>query len=424
MELSLAPGVALGLSSAHAAETKEDAISLLLPAVLIACTSVSILSTDLYTPSLPDLPRLLGTTAEAVQLSVSINFFAYAAAQLVHGPLADRIGRRRLLAAGMGGFVVASIVCALARDIGELLAGRLLQGLFSSVPSVVIPLVIREHYAQERALRVMGLHGMAIGAAPMLGPLIGGYVHVWAGWRMNFVLLAVIAATVLVLVLRCLPETGVRDTTPFRPRRLVAGYLSLLGRPAYLSYVIPLAAVFGALFAFVTAGPFILIEGFGVATEDYGLYYGGVIVAFVAGNLVVSRLAGRLPTAWLARSGMILALVGGLAIAVPMAATGYQGLVPIMLGIAIFATGEGILLASGYVCLFDALGSEPTGEASALAGSLQLAAASLASFLVSVFHDGTAWPMAATVAGFAAAGIVGHFAMREIARKRDSANRG
>lgn len=355
---------------------------------------------------------------------MSINFFAYAAAQLVHGSLADRIGRRRLLAAGMGGFVVASVICALARDIGELLAGRLLQGLFSSVPSVVIPLVIREHYREERALRVMGLHGMAIGAAPMLGPLIGGYVHVWAGWRMNFVLLALIAATVLVLVLRYLPETGARSTAPLHPQRLAAGYLSLLRRPGYLSYLIPLTAIFGALFAFVTAGPFILIEGFGVATEDYGLYYGGVIVAFVAGNLIVNRLAGRLSGAWLARSGMVLALAGGLVIAVPMAAAGHQGLFPIVLGMAIFAAGEGILLASGYICLFDALGTEPTGEASALAGSLQLAAASLASFLVSVLHDGTAWPMAATVTGFAGLGILGHLAMHAVARRQVAADPG
>ena len=236
------------------------------PAVLVACTSVSILSTDLYTPSLPHLPRLLASDAETAQLTLSLNLAAFSFAQLLHGPLADRFGRRRLLLVGMFGFVAASLICAAAQTIGELLAGRIVQGLFSSVASVVVILIIRELFDKRRAVRIMGYYGMAIGMAPAIGPLIGGYVYVLAGWRMNFVLLAVLAAGVFLLVRWLLPETGTRDHGAIQPRRIARGYLALLRRRAYLRYLVPLTMVFGALFAFVTAGPFVLIDRLGVAT--------------------------------------------------------------------------------------------------------------------------------------------------------------
>ncbi len=382
-----------------------------IPAVLVACTSVSHLSTDLYTPSLPHLPRLLASDAETVQLTLSLNLAAYAFAQLLHGPLADRFGRRRLLLVGMFGFVVTSLICAAAQTIGGLLAGRVVQGLFASVSSVVVLLIIRELFDKNRAVRIMGYYGMAIGMAPAIGPLLGGYVYVLAGWRMNFVLLAVLAAGVFLLVHRLLPETGTRDHGAIQPGQIARGYLVLLGRRAYLRYLIPLAMVFGAFFAFITAGPFLLIDRLGVATEDYGLYYGLLILTFMAGSLTVTRLAGRVSADRLVQGAIFFACLGGVVLVAPLLASP-ESLAAILLGMTPLSFGMGLILASGPSCLLDAAGDGPTGSASALVGSLQLSAASLAGLLVGSFHDGSAWPLALTIAGFAAIGALGYIGLR------------
>ena len=382
-----------------------------IPAVLVACSSVSILSTDLYTPSLPHLPRLLASDAATVQLTLSLNLAAYAFAQLLHGPLADRFGRRRLLLVGMFGFVVTSLICAAAQTIGGLLVGRVLQGLFASVSSVVVILMIRELFDKKRAVRIMGYYGMAIGMAPAIGPLIGGYVYVLAGWRMNFVLLAGLAAGVFLLVRWLLPETGTKDRGAIQPRQILRGYLALLGRRAYLRYLIPLAMVFGAFFAFVTAGPFLLIDRLGVATEDYGLYYGLLILTFMAGSLTVTRLAGRVNADRLVRGAILVACLGGVVLVAPLLA-GHESLAAILLGMMLLTFGMGLILASGPSCLLDAAGDGPAGSASALVGSLQLTAASLAGLLVGSFHDGSAWPLALTIAGFTAIGALGYVGLR------------
>ncbi len=381
------------------------------PAVLVACTSVSILSTDLYTPSLPHLPRLLTSDAETVQLTVSLNLAAYAFAQLLHGPLADRFGRRRLLLVGMFGFLVASLICAAAQTIGGLLAGRIAQGLFASVSSVVVILIIRELFDKKGAVRIMGYYGMAVGVAPAIGPLLGGYVYVLVGWRMNFVLLAVLAAGVFLLVRWLLPETGARDHGAIQPRQIAHGYLALLGRRAYLRYLVPLTMVFGAFFAFVTAGPFLLIDRMGVATQDYGLYYGLLVLAFMTGSLTVTRLAGRVSADRLVQGAIFLAFLGGVLLVVPLLAS-HESLVAILLGMTLLSFGIGLILASGPSCLLDGAGDGPSGSASALAGSLQMAAASLAGLLVGSFHDGSAWPLALTIAGFTSIGALGYVGLR------------
>ena len=384
--------------------------------VLVACTGVSILSTDLYTPSLPHLPTLLGSDAETVQLTMSLNLASYAVAQLAHGPLADRYGRRFLLLIGMVGFLFASLGCALAQDVGGLIAGRIAQGLFSSVASVVVVIMIRELYAGHRAVKVMGLYGMAIGLVPAVGPLIGGYVFVLAGWRMNFLLLAAIAATVFLLVWRLLPETGERDTAALHPRRIVTGYLDLLGLPVYWRYLLPLSTLFGALFGFITAGPFLLIERLGVATENYGLWTAVSVLAFIAGSLAASRLAGRTTPDGLVRAGLVFACGGSLAL-LPVVLAGAVSPASLMACVSLLSIGLGLLFASGPFCIFDALGDRPRGPASALLSALQLAAASVGSLSVGLFYDGTAMPLAVTMAAMAVVGGLGYLLLGPATRR-------
>ena len=386
-----------------------------IPAVLVACTSVSILSTDLYTPSLPHLPRLLASNAQTVQLTVSLNLAAYALAQLAHGPLADRYGRRRLLLIGMFGFLVTSLICATAQTIGGLLAGRIGQGIFASVASVVVILIIRELFDKKRAVRIMGYYGMAMGVAPATGPLLGGYIFILVGWRMNFVLLAVLSAGVFFLVRRFLPETGTRNYGAIQPGQIARGYLDLLRRRAYLRYLIPLTMLFGAFFAFVTAGPFLLIDRLGVATQNYGLYYGLLVLAFMAGGFTVTRLAGRVSADRMVQGAIFFAVLGGVVLVAPLVA-GHESLAVIMIGMAVLSFGIGLILASGPSCLLDGAGDGASGSASALAGSLQMMSGSLGGLLVGSFHDGSAWPLALTIAGFTSIAALGYVGLRPSGR--------
>jgi MFS transporter, DHA1 family, multidrug resistance protein len=380
-------------------KSESRTVSFWVPFVLAACTAVSILSTDLFTPSIPSLPEIFGTDIGTVQYTVSVNLFAYAIAQLFHGPVSDAFGRRRLLLVSFSLFVCFSVLCALAMSIEALLLGRFMQGLASSVPSVVVVLLIRELYPPKKAVSVMGLYGAALGIAPAIGPLIGAYLHTWFGWSGSFWTIAALAAVVTVLFYFLVPET-LTEKHPLQARAALSNYGTLLLRKDYLRCLIPLSLIFGAFYAYVTTGPVVMIDLFGLSEQAYGQSYVLIIVAFVLGNLMAGRLTKVLESAQIVSLAAVIALIAGLGMAVP-AAFGDESPAIIVVTMCIFAIGLGAIMAAGPIVLLNTVSDLPQGPASALLGSSQLGAAALASFLSGSFYNHSALSLSATVAGFA-----------------------
>ncbi len=352
-----------------------------LPVFLVAATWVSVLSTDLYTPSLPYLPFILGSSDRAAQLTLSANLAAFTIAQIFHAPLADRYGRRTLLIAGMFGFSIASVFCAVAGSMNELIAGRAIQGLLSSVPSVVVLLLIRELYGSKMGVRILGFHGMAVGVAPIIGPIFGGFVFLKLGWRANFWMLATFAALVALAIAKTVPET-LTAPQPLRWKRTLVAYGKVLGHRPALAHLLPMAASFGALFAFVTAGPFVFKQVYGVRPEQYGFYFGAVVLAAIVGGLVASRVGGMVCTRLL-ETAAFTAAAAGVSALLGLIAWGADTSVSVTGALCLFGLGLGLINATSPMLLLDTVQPDLHSFTSATAGTLQLAAATLASLLVS-----------------------------------------
>ena len=372
------------------------------PYVLAACTAISILSTDLITPSIPDLPEELGTGSRAAQMTVGINLMAYAMAQLVHGPVADRIGRRRLLSIAFVAFAAVSVACAFAPTIEWLLAGRFVQGLVSSVPSVVVVLIIRELYDSQRALAVMALYGATLGLAPAMGPLLGGYLHVWFGWQAGFVLVAALALAVVVLLRRHVPET-LRDPAPLELRRVLLTYRLLLGHRAFFGPMLGVSLCFGAFYAYITSAPVIFIDLLGMPTQRYGLTHIVIVIAFVIGNLVSAQLSKRMPAEAMLRGGVLVMVGAMLMLSVPIVA-GRTEVFLIIQAMAIYGLALAIVLAAGPLVVLAAAEGVPQGSAAALLGSFQLGVAAIGGYAAALLFNDTAVPMALTMTAFVLGG--------------------
>lgn len=385
-------------------KTSGKQISTLVPLILAACTAVSILSTDFMTPSIPDLPGVFGTDIVTAQYTVSINLAAYALAQLFHGPISDAIGRRRLLLIAFSFFIVFSVFCALAVSIEMLLLGRFLQGLASSVPSVVIVLIIRELYPPKRAVSVMAMYGAALGIAPAIGPLVGSYLHDWFGWSSSFWAIAILASIVAILFAIYVPES-LKEKHRIDPAASISTYLSLLGRTKYLQVLLPLSLIFGGFYAFVTTAPVVFIKLLGLPNEHYGLTYMLIIVSFVIGNIFAGRVSKLLTPVQISNRAVLIVLVAGIAMFIP-SLLGYDSLRLLLISMCLYAVGLGIIMASGPIALLDTVPDLPQGPASALLGSCQLAAASCAGFLSASFYNESSLSLTATIAGFTVVGCI------------------
>ena len=137
-------------------------------ALLLGLQSVS---TDVYLPALPMLTRELGAHISQAQLTLSAMILAFGLAQMVWGPLADRVGRRPVLLLGLAAYTLASVGCLLAGSIDSLLVWRVLQGAAMGAPVVVARAVLRDLYEPVQGAQVMALALGGLGLVALIGPL-------------------------------------------------------------------------------------------------------------------------------------------------------------------------------------------------------------------------------------------------------------
>ncbi|PWC53401.1 multidrug effflux MFS transporter [Azospirillum sp. TSO22-1] len=371
--------------------------SLAVRVLLTALVAFGPLSTDLYLPSLPTLVTVFDTDIVTVQLTLSVFLVGFAAAQLIYGPLSDRFGRRPALVGGISIYLAASVACALAASIDQLIVARAFQAVGACCGPVVARAVVRDVFGRDRAATVLAYMSMAMSLAPAIGPVFGGLLTELFGWRANFVTLALIAVSVLAATLLLLRETNAHlDEEALKPARLFGNYIRLLGNRAYVGYMLTVACAYSGIFSFISGSSFVLIGRLKLSPAEYGLSFGAVVLGYMAGTFLAGRVSQRLGVDRMVRLGTLVSLGGGLAglaLAVADVAS-----VPAVVGpMFVFILGTGLTMPNAMA---GAVGPYPTmaGLASALLGFVQMTVAALIGIGVGHFHDGTALPMMAAVA--------------------------
>src|SRR3989442_12078509 len=189
----------------------------------------------MFLPALPARKRAFGSDEAAAQLTVTLFLAGLAAAQLVWGPLSDRLGRRPVLLAGLAVYATAGTACAFAPSMSLLIAARVVQALGAGSGPVIARAVVRDLYEPERAARVLAAMGTAQALTPILAPILGGWVHVLAGWRAVFLVLGAFGSAFLVTAWRIVPGANVYPG----PRAAGEGgpVARALRHPRYVAYV-------------------------------------------------------------------------------------------------------------------------------------------------------------------------------------------
>lgn len=155
----------------------------------VACLATAMLMLDIavVNTALPYLARDLHAKLTGLQWVIDAYTLALAAVVLTVGSVADRLGRRLVFAAGMGLFTLASLACALAGSIGLLDAARAVQGFGASLLFASSLAIIADAYrTPDQRGGAMAAYGATIGASFALGPVVGGALTTWLGWRAVF----------------------------------------------------------------------------------------------------------------------------------------------------------------------------------------------------------------------------------------------
>lgn len=353
-------------------------------AMLGALMAFTSLSTDIYLPAMPQMQRDLQGN---VELTITGFLVGFALAQLVWGPVSDRVGRRRPLIAGVALFVVGSIGCALSQSIGQIVFWRMFQAFGACTGPMLARAMVRDRYERTRAAETLSTLTVIMAIAPIVGPLLGGQIIRISTWHAIFWLLAGIG-TLMLLILRLLPETHLPDrraTTPLSSA--FADYAALLRHAPFMRYTLCVTFFYVGAYAFITGSPGVYIEHFHVDAQHYGWLFAVNIVGLMALSLVNRRLVTRFSLDTLLRAATAVAALAMLAAALLMTLR-IGGLWGLVLPVFVFFSTNGVIAACATAAALDGV-PDRAGSAAALIGSLQYGSGIVSSLLLAWLSDGT-----------------------------------
>ena len=387
---------AAGSQAEPAADAAVRRTGLVVTLILGGLTATPPLAMDMYLPSLPEVTDSLHAPAATVQLTLTACLLGMALGQLVAGPMSDRWGRRRPLLIGLVAYVVSTALCAFAPTVESLVAFRLAQGLAGAAGIVIARAVVRDLYDGVAMARFFSTLMLIGGVAPIVAPLIGGQILRVTDWRGVFVVLTVVGLLLTGCVWTRLPETlpaaerhggGVGEAL-HSMRRLLADL-------PFTGFMLAGGFAFAALFAYISASPFVIQEIYGASPQTFSLLFGLNSVGLViVGQVNGKVLVGRVSLEKVMGIGLTVVIAAATALLLMSAGVfGEVGLAPVAAALFVLMSAMGVTLPNAQALALMRT-KHSAGSASALLGTSSFLIGAVASPLVGIAGEHTAVPMA------------------------------
>ncbi|MEZ5715925.1 MAG: MFS transporter [Paracoccaceae bacterium] len=335
---------------------------------LILLTSVSVLSLNMFLPSMGQMAVDFQADYALVSLALGGYLAVSAALQLVLGPVSDKVGRRPVMLAGVAIFTLASIGCALAQDIHVFLAFRMVQCVVG-VGMVLSRAVVRDMAPPEEAARLLGVMGAVMALAPLLGPVLGGLLDEAFGWRATFWSFVIMGAVLLWLTWVDMGETNLTPSSSYTAQ--FRSYPDLFRERLFWAYCVLLVFSVGGFYVFLGGAPQVGAVQFGLTPAWLGLGMGSISGGFMLGNIVSTRMARAWGITRLMILGRWVATLGPLTALGLILAGAYHPAVMFAGAIGI-GLGNGLTLPGANAGVMS-VAPRLAGSASGLSGALTLA---------------------------------------------------
>ena len=289
----------------HAAARKPGSRRLSL--ILGGLAMLGPFSIDTMFPAFPQIGAQFGADKVAMQQTISVYLLAYALMSLVHGPLSDAVGRKRVILGGLVVFAMASVGCALADSLPMLLFFRALQGMSAGVGLIVGRAVIRDVFQGQFAQKLMSQVSMIFGIAPALAPILGGWILGWERWPAIFWFLVLFAVVMIAATWFGLPETHPPEVR-FRPspKQLLRNHAWIFLNRRFQRFAAAGAFNFAALFLYIASAPAFVLDHLKLSEDQFGWFFVPTIAGMVFGAFLSGRAAGRMSGTRLAGIGFAL----------------------------------------------------------------------------------------------------------------------
>jgi len=343
---------------------------------------IPLVSSDIYVPVLPNIAEYFHVSSFSVKSSLTIFLLGFGIGQLLYGFFSDSFGRKKMLLYGMAIYFFATLFCIFSKSILMLDISRFFQGLGVCSGAVIGRVLIVDNFDAKESAIVFTMIFPFIGLSPAISPMIGGIVTSYLSWHYTFVLLAILALCLCVLVILRLKE-GVADREVCSFVSYVRHGASFLKDPQYLCYLSFVCGAYTAWFTFITESSFIFHSS-NFSPFQIGMMYTPLAIAYVLGNICAKTILKVYQIQIGIKVGIICYVLGVLILYVNIFYV--NTLIVTVSGMCIIVFGNGFLLPLGTA---GALSSAKSGKggASAILGFFQLGSATLGSIAVAWFSS-------------------------------------
>ena len=318
--------------------------------------------------------------------------------QGLYGPLLDRYGRRKPLLIGIVIFVAGSVLAALAPSVEWLMAARFLQALGAAAGLVTPRAIVADLCTVSESARVFSLLMQVMMIAPIVAPILGGYLLGHGGWRAIFWTLAALGGAGLLWGMKSLPDSLPRERrVPLKAATFARAYARQATNAPFMAYTLAGGFVLGSLFSYISGSAFVFTQHFALTPTQFSLLFAGNSVALVLGGQLGDVLQRRgMREQRILFGGLGVHAAAGLALAIAVQADAAP--LPAYAGLLALAIGSLGLVFGNLTALTMAQAAGQAGVASALMGMVQYLLSALIGYLVSLAATATAalpWSIAA-----------------------------
>jgi len=334
------------------------------------------LAIDIYLPAFPTIAEQFSASEKQIQQTVAIFMLTVGLGQLIAGPLADKFGRKPVAITGVTIYGLAAFGAYLAPDFTSLMIARALQGLGACATFVVAFAIVRDRFGSERSGQIITYLNGIVCFIPALAPILGAWLTVQFGWRMNFLFMAVFALIGLFITLLMYKETRPADSVYSGHILDLRRFMPIISTPLFLFHSLICLVTMSAILVFVTLAPGWLITELGGSVTDFTFWFTCNAVLSIVASFSMPLYIKRQPKRALKAGLLLLVIAGTLMLALSQQRTALALMFPMFIAAFGFALTLGSS-AGRALSLFP----KQAGTASALIGLMQMSGASLLVFI-------------------------------------------
>ena len=338
--------------------------------LLVLITSTSALALAIITPSLPGIAESFSVTPESAQRVLTVYLLMVGLGQLIFGPVSDRFGRRLTLLAGLGLYLLGSVLASFAPNLELLVLARFIQGLGASAAMVLPRVIINDTHQPRAAAASLAAVTAAMAITPMISFPLGGILFEFFGWRGSMVVAAFLGVVTIVSALFLLQETNNARQTSLRLASVAVDYLSLTKNKQFLLFAMNMGFHTSIFYAFLNFLPFVF-KHLGYSASEFGYFIMLLPASFIVGSLISKKLTPILGITTMVRMGSLI-IVAGIGVMAGLVFLGFESAWGLVLPGMVYSLAVGFSLPNATMGAINAVGRSVRGLGSGLAGSLQM----------------------------------------------------